>query len=207
MLSTNGCSQSPKEVANIPLDCKPASRVDQCPASDIDHGSVQQPPDPHRENAREVLVILRRRLAKTLVKLRRLFTRIGAFEEENARWSSAKSAIFSMNLARPERFELPTPWFVDGALALGSLISLTKSAWRPLHLAPRSRAKHSESRKSPATTWRLRRCRDGETQLLEPDAARSAAAQAAPFSRGGGSFLRERIRCTGLLRRRAADPL
>jgi hypothetical protein len=50
--------------------------------------------------------------------------------------------------------ELPTRWFVDGALTPGSLILLTKSAWRPLHLAPPSRAKHPESRKSPATTWR-----------------------------------------------------
>jgi transmembrane sensor len=29
--------------------CQPASRVDQCAASNVDHGRMQQPPDPHRE--------------------------------------------------------------------------------------------------------------------------------------------------------------
>src|SRR6516225_86157 len=57
-------------------------------------------------------------------------------------------------MARPERFELPTSWFVVGALNLWPLILLTNSAWRPLHLAPPGTVEHDEPRKSPATTWR-----------------------------------------------------
>jgi pyruvate dehydrogenase (quinone) len=35
--------------ANEMPRCQPASRVDQCAASNVDHGRMQQPPDPHRE--------------------------------------------------------------------------------------------------------------------------------------------------------------
>jgi len=36
------CQQGPRR-------CQPAPRVDQCPASNVDHGRMQQLPDPHRE--------------------------------------------------------------------------------------------------------------------------------------------------------------
>jgi len=61
------------------------------------------------------------------------------------------------NMARPERFELPTSWFVVGVLNRGPLILLTNSAWRPLQLAPPGTIEHDQSRKSPATTWRCAR--------------------------------------------------
>jgi hypothetical protein len=80
MIADEEIEQKAAEFSISPINvekdyvCKSASTVDQGPASNIDHRSVQETPDPQREMPVRPWSAFGAAWAKIVVKLRRLFT-------------------------------------------------------------------------------------------------------------------------------------
>jgi len=73
-------------------DCQPASRIDQRPASNVDHANRRQAHGSHREMSLEPWSVFDACEAKVLVKLQRPFTLRLFRAEADRTWAAATAA-------------------------------------------------------------------------------------------------------------------